>query len=246
MLDFNSQDSKELALKTLREGRVELEGQFILGSNSTFFARISLDEMEMLAVYKPARGEQQLWDFPYRSLCRREVAAFVVSEALGWNLVPPTVYRRDAPLGVGSLQQFIEHDPNYYFFNFSIEDRQRLRPAAVFDLLVNNADRKGGHVIKDKLGHLWLIDHGVCFHPENKLRTVLWEFVGEAIPPGLLADIQRIIEELDVNGSLRSNLKGLLRKAEVQALQARARQIILHPYFPEPEKGRLPYPWPLV
>ncbi len=105
---------------------------------------------ELVAVYKPGRGEQPLWDFPQGTLVKREVAAYAVSESLGWELVPPTVYRRrKLPLGPGSLQQYVEHDPEYHYFRFSPEDKQRLRPVALFDLLINNADRKGGHVLRD-------------------------------------------------------------------------------------------------
>jgi streptogramin lyase len=120
-------------------------------------------------------------DFPRASLARREVAAYLVSEALGWRLVPPTVYRKDGPIGSGSLQLFIEHDPGYHYFTFSDADRQRLHPVAIFDLLINNADRKGSHLLLDPDGHLWLIDHGLCFHREDKLRTVIWDFAGEPI-----------------------------------------------------------------
>jgi len=239
-------ENKERVLRALQKGKIILEGQFVLGSNDTFLSSVQYQDELLATVYKPARGEQQLWDFPQRSLARREVAAFLVSEFLGWDLVPPTVYRRIAPLGAGSLQQFIVHDPNYFFFNFSPEDRQRLRPAAVFDLLVNNADRKAGHIIKDSSGHLWLIDHGVCFHHENKLRTILWEFIGEDIPPHLMKDIDRIVNALETGEELSLGLKGLLRKTEIKAMQQRARHLIAHPIFPEPEQGRRPYPWPLV
>jgi hypothetical protein len=112
------------------------------------------------------------------------VAAFLVSEALGWRLVPPTVYRKKGPWGAGSLQYYIEHDPEYHYFNFTPEDLERLRPVVLFDLLINNADRKGGHW-RGTDGHLWLIDHGVCFHVEEKLRTVIWDFVDEDFPDAL-------------------------------------------------------------
>ena len=113
---------------------------------------------------------------------RRKAAAYLVSEALGWRLVPPTVYRQQAPIGPGSLQLFVEHDPEYHYFNFKEADRQRLRPVALFDLLINNADRKGSHVLLDPNDHLWLIDHGLCFHREDKLRTVIWDFTARQFP----------------------------------------------------------------
>ena len=128
----------------LLQGRIELQGQFVLGYNYTFLVRVTSGEDSLQAVYKPRQGEQPLWDFPEQSLAQREVAAYLVSQALGWELVPVTVLRGAGPFGPGSLQQYIEHDPEYHYFTFSPEDRQRLQPAAVFDALVNNADRKGG------------------------------------------------------------------------------------------------------
>ncbi len=140
-------------------------------------------------MYKPTRGERPLWDFPPASLAGREVAAYLVSEALGWRLVPPTIYRKKGPLGPGSLQAFVEHDPEYHYFTFNESDRQRLRPVALFDLLINNADRKGSHVLLDEQDHMWLIDHGVCFHVEDKIRTVIWDFAGEPFPDALCSDL---------------------------------------------------------
>jgi uncharacterized repeat protein (TIGR03843 family) len=131
--------------QTLEKGEISLQGQFLLGSNYTFLVTVHHDGQEFPAVYKPTRGEQPLWDFPEASLARREVAAYLVSEALGFGLVPLTVLR-DGPLGPGSLQQFIEYNPNYHYFNFKPADRQLLRPVVLFDLLINNADRKGSHV----------------------------------------------------------------------------------------------------
>lgn len=234
-------------LKALQSGELDLQGQFLLGSNYTFLCRLSTPAMELVAVYKPGRGEQPLWDFPQGTLVKREVAAYAVSESLGWELVPPTVYRRrKLPLGPGSLQQYVEHDPEYHYFRFSPEDKQRLRPVALFDLLINNADRKGGHVLRDPDGHLWLIDHGVCFHEEDKLRTVIWDFAGEAIPDELLADVQRLAVELECEGSIAQELNKWLYPAEIRALMRRAQRVLSTGIFPYPAGSRRPYPWPPV
>ena len=176
------QFSHDLTLDILSKGELAIKGEFLWGSNYTFLVDVHSEKGELAAVYKPTRGVRPLWDFPDSSLARRETAAFLVSEALGWRLVPPTILRKKGPLGAGSLQIFVEHDPEYHYFNFSEEDRQRLRPVAVFDLLVNNADRKGSHILLDPDRRIWLIDHGLCFHTDDKLRTVIWDFVGEPIP----------------------------------------------------------------
>ena len=169
-------------LSVLQNGEITIKGEFVWGSNYTFLAEVCQEAQVVQSVYKPSRGERPLWDFPAASLARREAAAYVVSEALGWELVPPTVYRKKAPIGPGSLQLFIEHDPELHYFNLGEADKQRLRPVVLFDLLINNADRKGSHLLYDNHHHLWLIDHGICFHAEDKLRTVIWDFAGEPIP----------------------------------------------------------------
>jgi hypothetical protein len=197
------------------------------------------------AVYKPARGERPLWDFPEGSLAQREVAAYVISRALGWDLVPPTVLRPDGPAGPGSLQLFVDADPERHYFRFNQAEKQRLRPAALFDLLINNADRKGGHVLLGESDHLWLIDHGVCFHVEDKLRTVIWDFVGEPIPGELLAGLRIFRRALKEDAALQAELAALLSAPELSALQARAGRLLRLKCFPPPGAGR-PYPWPLV
>ena len=179
-------------LNLLQHGEITIKGEFVWGSNYTFLAEVSQNGDKILSVYKPSRGERPLWDFPPASLARREAAAYLVSEALGWELVPPTVYRKKAPIGPGSLQLFIEHDPELHYFNLTWTTARGLRPVVLFDLLVNNADRKGSHLLFDNNHHLWLIDHGICFHAEDKLRTVIWDFAGEPIPENLLADLRRL------------------------------------------------------
>ncbi|MBM3120703.1 MAG: SCO1664 family protein [Chloroflexi bacterium] len=237
--------SLDSVLSLLSTGALELKGQFTWGSNYTFLVEVTQGEQTCGAVYKPERGERPLWDFPEGTLARREVAAYAVSRALGWDLVPATVLRADGPAGPGSLQLYVDADPQRHYFVFSESERQRLRPVALFDLLINNADRKGGHVLLGDSDHLWLIDHGVCFHADDKLRTVIWDFVGEPIPRELLAVLRRARPSLDDGGSLHTELRGLLAAEEIHALRARADRLLRSKRFPPPGVGR-PYPWPLV
>jgi len=215
------------------------------GSNFTFLVQVSSGELQLAAVYKPVRGETPLWDFPPGTLASREVAAYWVSEALGLGMVPPTVLREEGPDGPGSLQLFVDADPERHYFTFSDQQKERLRPVALFDLVVNNADRKGGHILLGPSEHLWLIDHGLCFHQDYKLRTVVWDFVGQPIPQELLEDLRRALEDLQKGGQLRQHLEALLSPAEIQATIRRARALLEKAVFPEPGPGR-PYPWPLV
>ena len=235
----------EVILETLSTGEIGVSGQFVWGSNHTFLVDIRSTSAQLQAVYKPAEGEQPLWDFPAKSLARREVAAYLVSEALGWELVPPTVLRQDGPGGGGSLQLYLSTDPERHYFTFGPADKQRLRPAALLDVLINNADRKAGHVIMSPDGHIWLIDHGVCFHEDYKLRTVIWDFAGEPIPPALLAPIEQLRSELGENARFQNLLAPLLSPAEIRALRDRSDLLLAERQFPQPGPGR-PFPWPLV
>lgn len=236
----------EPVLNALEKGELTLMGEFLWGSNYTFSVQIEHEGLSLQGVYKPTRGERPLWDFPRASLARREAAAYRVSEALGWRLVPPTVYRQQAPIGPGSLQLFVEHDPEYHYFNFNEADRQRLRPVALFDLLVNNADRKGSHVLLSPDDHLWLIDHGLCFHREDKLRTVIWDFAGEPIPENLCAALSRFAEALNPGSDLFIELRRWINTDEINALARRARRLVKTGSFPDPSPNRRPYPWPPV
>jgi len=241
-------DNDKLAF--LLRGDMEIRGEFMWGSNYTFLALVTNGNETIQAVYKPTRGERPLWDFPPATLARREVAAYLVSEALGWRLVPPTVYRKQGPLGPGSLQLYIEHDPEYHYFTFSDEDRQRLRPVVAFDLLVNNADRKGSHVMVDPDGHLWLIDHGVCFHVEDKLRTVIWDFVGQPLGEDLCSSLAEFLAKLidsdEGESALFQSLKPYLSRGEIKALRNRAEKLVIQSVFPPPDPYRRPYPWPQI
>ncbi len=241
------QIAEERALALLSGGTMTLEGLVPWSSNYTFLVTLRDAELAALAVYKPSQGERPLWDFPTRSLAKREAAAYLVSEALGWQLVPPTVYRRrKTPLGPGSLQLFVEHDPDYHYFTFTSEDKQRLRPTAVFDILVNNADRKGGHILVDRQDHIWLIDHGLCFHHDDKLRTILWDFSGEPIADELLDQVKALVAQLEDTADIYRQLAQLISPVEISALCRRSRKLLSERTFPLPSQEYRPYPWPPI
>ena len=228
----------DLIKTALTTGDFELKGQFMLGSNYTFLVDVHYQDATYPAVYKPSKGEQPLWDFPENTLALREVAAYLVSEALGFHIVPFTTLREEGPYGVGSLQQYIDYDTEYHYFNFSEADKQLLKPVALFDLLVNNADRKGGHVFFENDTHkLFAIDHGICFHEDDKLRTVLWDFGGQKIPDDLLA-------RLSLSPSLLAELEPYLSPRETSALCARADSILKRGSFPRQPRDRRAMPWP--
>lgn len=237
-------------IQALSLGQLAIQGEFVWGSNYTFLTKATIADQTILCVYKPVEGERPLWDFPPASLARREVAAYLVSEALRWELVPPTVFRQDGPLGAGSVQLFIDHDPKYHYFNFTPQDVERLRPVALFDHLINNADRKGSHVLKDDQGHIWAIDHGVSFHVEDKLRTVIWDFVGEPLPGNLLADLKKLEGRLTKSESnpstLVAELGSLLTAKEIHALRQRLSLLIQKDCFPDADPSRRPFPWPQI
>ena len=219
-------------------GTYEIKGQFTFGSNYTFLVNVQHEGKDYSAVYKPLRGEQPLWDFPANTLAGREVAAYLVSEALGFHVVPFTTLRDDGPYGAGSLQQYIDYDPEYHYFSFGEDDKQRLKPVVLFDLLCNNADRKGSHVFfENSTHHLYAIDHGICFHEDDKLRTVLWDFSGQKIPQDLLAC-------LSLSRSLLADLERYLSPREISALLARAESIRKKGVFPRQPRDRRSMPWP--
>jgi uncharacterized repeat protein (TIGR03843 family) len=224
----------------LEFGQYQLKAQFMLGSNYTFLVDVDYEGVQYPAVYKPCKGEQPLWDFPDNTLAQREVAAYVLSEELGFHFVPFTTLREDGPHGAGSLQQYIEYDVEYHYFNFTNEDKELLRPVMLFDILINNADRKGSHVFFEEDTHkLYLIDHGICFHEENKLRTVIWDFAGQAIPDELLAPL-----------SQTDNWPGLfesyLSPREIAALQRRAEKLFTSKVFPRAPRDRRAFPYPPI
>ena len=232
------------AEEVIASGELEVIGLLPRASNSTFLARACDGDREAMAVYKPVAGETPLWDFPDGSLAARETAAYRVARSLGWPGVPPTVLR-DGPQGPGAVQLFVEMDPRgEHYFTLAERRPDDFRDVALFDLVVNNADRKSGHCLLDVAGRVFVIDHGVCFHQEPKLRTVIWEFAGEAVPPGRVDDLERLEGEL-ARGELRRELSTLLSAREVEATVKRARTARTRGVFPHPGPGR-PYPWPPV
>jgi uncharacterized repeat protein (TIGR03843 family) len=231
--------------QVLENGEITLQGQFLLGSNYTFLVKVKHEDQLVDAVYKPMRGEQPLWDFPPASLAGREVAAYIVSEALGLGFVPPTVLR-EGPFGPGSVQLHINYNPNYHYFNFKPADTSRLRPVAFFDLLVNNADRKGSHVFFQKrTRRLYSIDHGLCFHADDKLRTVIWDFAGQTIPEPLMEGLRATFGSAQFQTlTLSHALTAYLTSDELTALKTRADALITNPVFPVPPGDRRAFPYP--
>jgi hypothetical protein len=232
-------------VRLLEQGKLDVEGLVPWGSNYTFLAQVKDGPAEAYAIYKPRKGERPLWDFPRGSLCQRERAAYLVSEGLRWGLVPPTVLRQ-GPQGYGSVQYYVEHDPQRHYLTFEGQYPTPLRKIALFDILINNADRKSGHVLLGLNGRLWAIDHGICFHEEYKLRSVIWEFAGEAVPPDLLADLTQFQVCLCNGGDeWYKQLAALLAPVEMEAMKRRLGRLIDTAIFPHPGSGRH-YPWPLV
>ncbi len=243
MARARSSDPTERLLAELPE--LEVLGLLRGASNYTFLARLEPHPPAgLMAVYKPARGESPLWDFEAGTLYRREVAAYELSKVLGWPSIPPTVVRQDGPHGVGAVQLFIDVDRRHYL------DEQSSRPetwaqVAIFDVIANNADRKSGHCLFDADDHVWVIDHGLTFHVDHKLRTVIWDFSGEPMPPELCGDVERALIEVE-KGRLAEKLAELLRPAEVRALKRRLRGVLDPSWrFPEPTSG-WSVPWPPI
>lgn len=230
-------------LERLSCGDIDIDGRMPNSSNATFLVTIGAhgdDASPMKAIYKPLSGERPLWDFD-PGLYKREVAAYRLSDVLGYHIIPPTVVR-EGPLGEGSLQLFIDHDPSQHYFTFldgRPELHDRLRTLAVFDIVANNTDRKGGHVLVDDDSNVWGIDHGVCFSDEFKLRTVIWDFAGDHIDESLLAPLEPFVQSVPVS------IAALLTDDEIEAMIERAVWLLENRVFPAAE-SRYQYPWPLL
>jgi uncharacterized repeat protein (TIGR03843 family) len=225
----------------LRGADLHVLGRMPWSSNATLLCELR-DGADVVgrAIYKPHAGERPLWDFP-DGLYRREVAAYALAGALGWDVVPPTV-ERDGPFGVGSLQWYVEADYDEHYFVL-LEDESfhpQLRRLAAYDLVANSTDRKGGHVLRDPDGHLWAIDNGLCLHAEFKLRTVIWDFGGEPLDADLADDLDRFL-----SADLPEDLADPLDAFERDALRARARALLSEGRLPTDPTGRR-FPWPLV
>jgi uncharacterized repeat protein (TIGR03843 family) len=230
----------------LERGAIEGIELIPWGSNYTFAALLRDEDGDCCyAVYKPRRGEVPLRDFPNGTLYKREVAAYVLSLELGWDLVPPTIIRADGPHGIGSLQLYVQPrtDTSAHFDRLRQSHRCELQRMAVFDLLTNNADRKGGHCLLDVRGHVWAIDHGLTFHHVPKLRTVIWDFCGESIPPDVVGELGEFRYTPARVGALRRKLRPLLSDGELEALFQRWDRVLANPCFPQLDPYRN-VPWP--
>jgi uncharacterized repeat protein (TIGR03843 family) len=235
----------ERARQLLRDGDVDLLGRMPWSSNATFLVNLADGDHEMLAIYKPQRGERPLWDFPRGTLCHREVAAFEVSDALGWDIVPDTVFR-DGPHGVGMMQRFVEHDPEEHYFTLLEKHADTFRRMAAFDVVINNTDRKGGHCLRAlEDGRIFGIDHGVSFHTQWKLRTVIWEFGGESIPADVCSDLHRFAAGLR-SGDGCEHLLQSLDRFEIDALRARTEHLLKTGTLPIADDDYHNYPWPMI
>ncbi|HET7495926.1 MAG TPA: SCO1664 family protein [Candidatus Limnocylindrales bacterium] len=236
-------------IEVLRDGDIEVVGRIIGSSNNAMFVRVTLpcpDPGEparvLEAIHKPTAGERPLDDFPDGTLTRREVAAYLVSEATEWGIVPPTLMR-DGPFGEGMIQAYIEPDPSVDVVDWINDDEPRLRRMAVFDAAVNNTDRKGGHILPVDGGrHVYGVDHGVCFSVTPKLRTVLWAWRGEPLLPDEVDGLGRIRDALD--GDLGADLRSLLSRAEIRATSRRVDALLDRRRFPLPSPSWPAIPWP--
>ena len=238
-------DDNTAALQLLSLGSPEVEGRLVVASNATLYCTVRHDGQHAACVYKPVAGERPLWDFAVGSLAGREVAAYAVSRAAGWNLVPPTVLR-DGPFGPGMCQLWIDADTSVDLVALArSSDHRALREMAVFDAVVNNADRKIGHLLPVSDGRLYGCDHGVCFSEEYKLRTVLWQWRGRSLPERAveaLAGLRRALADEE----LSAELSALLTPHEVAATVQRVEQLLdrrVHPYPPEDWPA---VPWPPI
>jgi len=227
---------------------IELKGLFRRSSNYTFLVELCGEpgaSPPLLAVYKPAQGESPLWDFPTGSLYRREVAAYLLAKDLGWPRVPPTVVREEAPHGVGALQLYVDAQPERHYLAASAEPPETWIEVAVFDILVNNADRKSGHCLTDADGQVWVIDHGLTFHVDPKLRTVIWEYAGRRLPPRLRCDLEQASASL-AGGALAVALGALISRRELTVLRRRLAAMLQPGWeLPHPTSA-WSVPWPPV
>jgi uncharacterized repeat protein (TIGR03843 family) len=229
------------ALALLREGEIDLEGRMLDASNVTLVGTIRRGEVVGECVYKPVAGERPLWDFPDGTLAGREISAFLVSQASGWRVVPPTVLR-EGPFGPGMVQLWIDADESVDLAAFVRRDDPALRRMAVFDAVVNNADRKGGHILPLPDGHVYGVDHGICFSVDPKLRTLLWRWAGKRLPDDAVAVLERLDEEL--RDGLGEQLHEHLTRREVRCTQQRVAELLRTGRHPEPGGEWPALPWP--
>jgi uncharacterized repeat protein (TIGR03843 family) len=225
----------------LLDGEIDLEGRMLDASNVTLVGYIRTGELEAECVYKPVAGERPLWDFPDGTLAGREVSAALISEATGWRVVPPTVLR-DGPFGPGMVQLWVDGDPDVDLAAFVRSDDPGLRRMAIFDAVVNNADRKGGHIIPTSDGHVYGVDHGICFSVDPKLRTLLWRWAGQPLPDDALEVLEKLTG--DLMGDLGDQLHEHLTRREVRRTQQRVAELLRSGRYPQPSGDWPALPWP--
>jgi uncharacterized repeat protein (TIGR03843 family) len=225
----------------LRDGELDMEGRLLDASNVTLVGAIRTEALAATCVYKPVAGERPLWDFPDGTLAGREISAHLVSEATGWSIVPPTVLR-DGPYGTGMVQLWMDADPTVDLAEFVRRDVPQLRRMAVFDAVVNNADRKGGHIIPMADGHVYGVDHGICFSVEPKLRTLLWRWAGRSLTAEALTVLENLAE--DLRGDLGEQLHEHLTRREVRRTQQRVADLLRTGVHPQPSGEWPALPWP--
>jgi len=229
------------ALDLLATGEIDVQGRLIDASNATLYCAISGNGLEAACVYKPVAGERPLWDFPDGTLAAREVAAFAVSAATGWDLVPPTVLR-DGPYGPGMVQLWIDTDETVDLGELARSDHPDLARMVVLDAVINNADRKGGHLLPTEQGQVFGIDHGVCFSVEDKLRTLLWQWRGDPLPEAARETLEELRADLD--STLGTALRTLLDRREVRATTRRVDRLLREGTYPLPSGDWPAVPWP--
>ncbi|WP_222194952.1 SCO1664 family protein [Modestobacter italicus] len=239
--DRRAPSAAEEVATLLREGELDLEGRLLDASNVTLIGAIRTDTLAGACVYKPVAGERPLWDFPDGTLAGREISAHLVSEATGWSVVPPTLLR-DGPFGTGMVQLWMDADPTIDLAEFVRRDDPGLRRMAVFDAVVNNADRKGGHIIPMPDGHVYGVDHGICFSADPKLRTLLWRWAGKPLLLEHLAVLERLDEQL--RGELGEQLHEHLTRREVRRTQQRVAELLRTKLHPQPSGDWPALPWP--
>ena len=229
------------ALELLAEGELDVQGRLVDASNATLYCGIALSGVEAVCVYKPIAGERPLWDFPDGTLAFREVAAYAVSAASGWDLVPPTILR-DGPYGPGMCQLWIEVDESVDLSDLARSDHPDLRRMSVLDSVINNADRKGGHLLPTEAGRVYGVDHGVCFSVEDKLRTLLWQWRGDPLDDESLEVLAALRADLD--GTLGGTLRELLAEDEVRRTTRRVDRLLRTRQHPQPSRDWPAIPWP--
>ena len=229
------------ALDLLATGEIDVQGRMIDASNATLYCAVSGNGIEAACVYKPVAGERPLWDFPDGTLAAREVAAFAVSAATGWDLVPPTVLR-DGPYGPGMVQLWIDTDETVDLGELARSDHPDLARMVVLDAVINNADRKGGHLLPTEQGQVFGIDHGVCFSVEDKLRTLLWQWRGDPLPEAARETLEELRADLD--STLGTALRTLLDRREVRATTRRVDRLLREGTYPLPSGDWPAVPWP--